>query len=181
MLSLTGACMLSVGVLIYSTCLKGFETRTLLAITLCIQAFGSFNNIGLTLEWYTNLGLSPYAYSFLTSCTIFPLTMAFYIIAPSVLIAKISPTHVEATVFSFSISVINSCIFVVARSMGILINSLFFDITTENLTELYKLYIWEVCGALICLFYIKLIPTSEEVAEVQKHLESLNLDAKTPL
>ncbi len=173
--------MLSVGVLIYSTCLKGFETRTLLAITLCIQAIGSFFNIGLTLKWYTSMGLSPYAFCFMTSSTIFPLTMGLFIIAPSVLIAKISPTHVEATVFSFSISVINGCIFMLARFMGVLINSLFFDIGTENLTDLYKLYIWELCGALFCLLYIKLIPTSEEVAEVQKHLDSLNLDAKTPL
>ena len=109
-----------------------------------------------------------------------PLTMCYLIIPPGVLIAKISPAHVEATIFSFSNSVISGCMMFVARMMGILINRTFFDITAENLTDLYKLYIWETCGALFCLLYIRLIPTSEDVALVQKHLESLNLDAKTP-
>jgi hypothetical protein len=163
MLSLAGACMMSVGVLLYNIWLKGMETRTLLSIALIVQAIGSFFNIALTLKWYENLGLSPFVFLFMTSSTMMPLTMCLFIIPPCVLIAKISPSHVEATVFSFSISVINGCTFFVARMMGVLINNLFFDITADNLTDLYKLYIWEVCGALFCLLYIRLIPTSEEV------------------
>ena len=117
----------------------------------------------------------------MTSSTLLPLTNCLFVLAPSVLIAKISPTHVEATIFSFSISIMNGCIFFMTRMMGVLINSLFFQITEEDLTGLYKLYIWEVCGALISLMYVRMIPTSEDVAEIQKQLASLNIEAKTPL
>ena len=180
-LSLIGAILLSVGVAVYSIWLKEVETRTLMTIALCVKGIGSFFNVALTLKWYESLGLSPYTFLFMTSSTLLPLTMGLFIIPPFVLIAKITPSHVEATVFSFSASVINGCMYVLARMMGVLINSLIFNITSDNLDDLYKLYIWEVCGAIVCLCYIPLIPTWEEVGIVQKHLAKLNLDAKTPL
>ena len=167
--------------MIYSICLRWKETRTLLFIAVFVMAIGNFFDIALTLKWYETLGIDVFTFLFFTSSTLFPLILGLIIIPPFVLIAKISPTHVEATIFSFSASVISLCMTFLGKMMGLLWNKLIFHVDSENMEELYKMYILEMCLTFVCLFYTPLIPTWDEVAEVQAHIADLNLDAKTPL
>ena len=167
--------------MIYSIFLRKKETRTLILISICILAVGCVFDIALTLKWYEKLGIKPFTFLFFTSSTLFPLIMGLFIIPPFVLIAKISPTHVEATIFAFSASVINGSLMFVPKMMGVLYNKLFFHVTADNLENLYKCYIFELVGILVFIPFVKLIPTWEEVEEVQAHLADLNLEAKTPL
>ena len=167
--------------MIYSICLKKKETRTLVTISLLIQAVGALFDTALTLKWYEKLGIKPFTFLFFTSSTLFPLIIGLFLIPPFVLIAKISPTHVEATVFAFSASIINGCMFMVARMTGIVWNKLVFHVSQDNLDSLYQCYILEFVGLLLILPFVRLIPTWAEVEEVQANLADLNLDAKTPL
>ena len=157
---------MSIGILVYSIWLKEFETRTLIRICLIVMAISSFFNIALTLQWYEALGISPFTFIFFTSSTMFPLILGLLIIPPYVLIAKITPSHVEATIFAFSASIINSCLLFLSRLMGVIWNKLFFHVSADNLSDMYKLYVLEMVCTLLCLCYVGLIPTWEEVAEV---------------
>ena len=124
LLTLVGYIFMTIGVFFYSIFLKKSETRTLLAICLVVEVISNLSNIAFTLKWYETIGVSAFTFVFFTSSTIFPLAIAFYMIPPFVLIAKISPTHVEATIFSFSASVIACCVFFTPRMMSLLWNSL---------------------------------------------------------
>ena len=167
--------------MIYSIFLRRAETRTLVFTAVLVMALGNFFDIALTLKWYERLGIDVFTFLFFTSSTLFPLILGLIIIPPFVLIAKISPTHVEATIFSFSASIISLCMTFTGKMMGLLWNTLFFHVDADNLDELYKMYILEVALTLVCLCYVPLIPTWAEVEEVQAHIADLNLDAKTPL
>lgn len=167
--------------MIYSIFLKKVETRTLILVAVFVMGIGNLFDIALTLKWYEKLGISVFTFLFFTSSTLFPLILGLIIIPPFVLIAKISPTHVEATIFAFSASIISLCMTFFGKMMGVVYNSLFFHVTADNLEDLYKMYILEMCCTFLCLCYVPLIPTWAEVEEVQAHVADLNLDAKTPL
>ena len=166
-----------IGILFYSIFMKQMETRTLLLISLILELLSNFSNIGLTQQWYEALGVSPFVFICFTSTTIFPLTWALQMLAPYVLIAKISPAHIEATIFAFSASVINASTNFIPTMMSLLWNKLFFHVTNESLDDLYKLYILECVTIVICMCYLPLIPTWSEVAPVQKELERNNFEA----
>ena len=166
MLSLVGAIFLAFGVFIYSAWLKDYETRTLIRLVLIIMAISSFFNVALTLQWNEALGISNFTFLFFTSSTLFPLILGLFIIPPFVLIAKISPMHVEATIFAFSGSLIAGSLSFLSRLIGVFWNSVLFKVSADNLSELYKLYVMEIGASLLCLCYVRLIPTWEEVREV---------------
>ena len=172
---------MGVGTLVYSIWLKKTETRTLVIISLVVMFISEFFNMALTLQWYEAMGMSAFTFIFFTSSTLFPLVLCLYMIPPFVLIAKITPSHVEATIFAFSASVIGVCIWFLPKLMGLVWNKLLFDVGTENLDQLYKCYIVDMCGVLVTLLYVGLIPTWEEVAAVQEKVADFNLEAKTPL
>ena|ERR1719458_613101 len=126
-----------IGVLIYSIWLRHFETRTLLMICLIIEIIGALSSVAFTLQWYEKLGVSAFTFVFFTTSTIFPLAIALYMIPPFVLVAKISPTHVEATIFSFSASVINGCVFFFPKITCLFWNKVLFHLSADNIDDLY--------------------------------------------
>ena len=152
--------------MIYSIFLRRMETRTLVRISIFVMAVGALFDIALTMKFYEQLGIKPFTFLFFTSSTLFPLIIGLFIIPPFVLIAKISPSHVEATIFAFSASVINGCLFFVPRMMGVMWNKLFFHVGSENLENLYQCYILELVGIVLVLPFVRLIPSWEEVEEV---------------
>ena len=169
---------MSIGILIYTVFLKKVETRTILMICLIVEIIANLFNVAFTLGWYEKIGVSAFTFVFFTSSTIFPLAIAYYLIAPFVLVAKISPTHVEATIFSFFGSVLAACVFFFPKMMAVVWNKLIFDISVDNLDDLYKLYIFETATVAICLFYLPLIPTWAEVEEVQPEVARISAAGK---
>ena len=154
--------------------MKNFETRTLLGIALFFMTLAAGCDTLFTMKVYENLGIDPFIFCFFTSTTLFTLVLALFMIPPFVLVAKISPSHVEAIIFSFVASIVSLCIFSLPKLSGVIWNKLLFHITEENLDELYKVNILEIVATLACFCYLPLIPTWEEVAEVQAHLADLN-------
>ena len=156
---------MTLGVILYQRFMREWETRTITRMTIFLMAMNSFSGLILTLRWNVQLGISDMVFSAFTQTTFFPLVMAFYILPPFVLVAKITPAHVEATIFSFSASVINAGIHFLGKYMGLAWNKAFFGVTTDNLDDLWKLQLVEMCFALACLFYVPLLPTWDEVHE----------------
>ena len=162
---LGGSVMLTIAVIIYQRFMKEWETRTIVTLTIFLMALNALSSLALTLRWNIALGISDITFTIFTSTTFFPMVMAFYIIPPFVLIAKITPAHVEATIFSFAASLINAGIHFLGKYMGLAWNKAFFGISTENLEDLWKLCLLEMCCALLCLAYIPLLPTWDEVRD----------------
>ena len=79
----------------------------------------------------------PDLWAAFTSVSIQAITMDFTYLIPFVLVSKITPAHVEATVFAFSTMIINS-IMSGGKITGTLWNKLFM-VDTENMENLYKL------------------------------------------
>ena len=102
--------------------------------------------------------------------------MGFGFLIPYVLISKITPSHVEATVFAFAASIINST-FGLGRTMATLWNKLCrFHVDAEDMDNLPKLLVLQICLILVTLLFVPLIPSWDAVKKVQDNLKKLNRD-----
>lgn len=137
----------------------------MVVLLIFLMAANGFSSLALALRWNVALGISDMTFVLFTGTTFFPMIMAYTIIPPFVLIAKITPAHVEATIFSFAASVINAGIHFSGKYMGLAWNKAFFDVTVENMDDFWKLCLMETCCALLCLVYIPLLPSWEEVKD----------------
>ena len=68
------------------------------------------------------------------------LIYAFLILPPGVLFAKLTPAHVEATMYAFTSSV-TAAIYPLSKFLGTFINTVTFNVTADDLSSLYKLYV----------------------------------------
>ena len=150
-------------------------------ISLVAKALIYLTTIGLTLKVYEKMGVSVFVFLFFTSSTLFPLILGLLVITPFVLVTKMSPSHVEATVYSISASVINSFAYFLPSMIGVFWNKVWFNISNDNLDDLYKAYIFAMCASIFSLLYIRIIPTWDEVREVQESLKEINVQAQTAL
>ena len=180
-LKIVGSVFLSIVVILYSIWMKHYETRTLLRLCLFVEVLGSLSDFAFTRQWYETLGVSPFTFIFFTSSTLDAIVRCLYMIPPYVLIAKLTPDHVEATIFSFSASIVNLCAFLIPRMMGVVWSKLTFNVTSENLTDLWKLYILEFSSILLCLLYVRLLPTWEEVEEAQDDIKRVSEEVQAQM
>ena len=173
-MSLGGQGALVFTVILYQRYMREWETRSVVYLNYIFVITHSFASLALTLQWNEVIGISNIVFVALTGSTIFPIIIALHMLPPFVLIAKITPAHVEATIFSFAASVLNIGIHFGAKYMGLFWNKLFFNINTDNLDEFWKLCLVELCLAFVCLLYVPILPTWEEVRIQQEHLKELN-------
>ena len=89
--------------------------------------------------------------------------MALGLLVPSAILAKITPSHVEATVFAFSTSVIKGSRQLGGYSFAVLLNNLFIGMTSTDLKDLYKAILMTILFRLLVLTYIFMIPTQKEI------------------
>ena len=82
-----------------------------------------------------------------------------------VLFAKITPNHVEATVFAVLTGLFNFVSLVLSPNIGILLNKLFVGVTSANLYNYYQLALIGTFCSLTPFAFIRLIPTKAEVEE----------------
>lgn len=166
LISLIGACTLLIGVFLYLKYFSNFETRTLCIFSISIGMLATIFDIILILRWNLNLGIPDIWWVGFSSSSLGTLQYAFGVLPAMVLFSKITPAHVEATMFGFTSSVI-AIIFPLSKVCGILWNSLFFHVTNENLEDLYKLYMLQLLMLLIPFSYLRLIPTWAEIRIIQ--------------
>jgi len=124
-------------VLIYQAYLTQWESRSLIGIIICLELLSGFCDLAIVLRWNVPLGIPDLVWAACGSVAVGFFTMGFSFLVPFVLVSKITPAHVEATVFAFSAMVINST-FTGGRLMGTVWNKLFL-VDAENMENLNKL------------------------------------------
>jgi len=133
MLMMGGTIAMMIMVIVYQRFMTKWETQTLVRFCLTIFAVNALASLILTKRWNIAMGISDTVFVALTGSTFFPICVVMYILPPFVLIAKITPAHVEATIFAFSASLINMGIHFGWKYMGLAWNNLLFDIDNDNL------------------------------------------------
>ena len=146
----------------------------MIGIVICLELLGGIADLGIVLRWNVALGIPDLVWAACGSVAIQFFTMGFSFLIPFVLVSKITPAHVEATVFSFAAMVINST-FGLGRYMGTVWNKLF-DVDAENMENLHQLVMLNIALTLVTFCYLPLIPSWEAVQKVQKNLSKLNSD-----
>lgn len=85
------------------------------------------------------LGISDLAFIICTSSVVDTLSLAFSQLPTLVLFAKITPHHIEATVFAVLTGVFNLANFVIAPNIGVVVNKWFVGVTSQHLDRYYIL------------------------------------------
>lgn len=84
-------------------------------------------------------GIDDIIFIVFTSIITDTLAMAFSHMPTMVLMAKITPSHIEATVFAILTGISNFSSFVISPLVGVIINRLFVNVTAQNLDDYYIL------------------------------------------
>jgi len=167
LITLIGACSLLFGVILYQKFFSHLETRTLYRASIAIHMIAVVFDIILVLRWNLKIGIPDIWWIVLSSSSLGTLFFAFGVLPGMVLFSKITPAHVEATMFAFTSTVI-SIGFPLSKLIGALWNSLLFDVTYNNLQDLYKLYLLQLTMLAIPFMYLSLIPSWAEIRIIQE-------------
>lgn len=173
MLQLIAMASLVPGSILFAVYLKESEFRLMMVLACCVNFFGAFTTM-LYCSRHT-FGLSPFLFVMFTSTVTDVLYMCFIQLPLSVLFAKLIPERIESSLFAFSTGMMNLANLFIAPDLGNLINALFFHITTEDLSELWKLYAVQSVMSLLPILFIWLLPKRAEVMKVQNCLEYMRL------
>ena len=114
------------------------------------------------LRWnVTYLGINDVIFLVFTGLVTDSLAQTFSFLPSLVLFAKVTPPHIEATIFSLLTGVNNFANFFISPMVGLLINNLFVGVSNSSLHNIYILVIIQLCLVLAPLFIINLIPTKQ--------------------
>jgi Na+/melibiose symporter-like transporter len=169
LLTLLGAVALILGIFIYQRFFKETEPRIIMCCAMVLICIASFFDMCFVLRWNLKLGIPDVAWVICSSTAMGTLIFAFLILPPGVLFAKLTPAHVEATMYAFTSSVA-AMVMPLSKFMGVFLNKVTFDVKFESLDQLWKLYVLQIIFSLTPLLYIWLLPTWAEVAKVQELL-----------
>lgn len=167
LITLIGACSLLFGVILYHKFFSHLETRSLYKVSIAIHMIATLFDLILVLRWNLKVGIPDIWWIIFSSSSLGTLQFAFGVLPAMVLFSKITPAHVEATMFAFTSSVI-SIVFPLSKLIGALWNSLIFHVTFTNLEELYKLYLLQLLTLCLPFFYLGLIPSWAEIRIIQE-------------
>ena len=141
------------------------EPRKIITSALCIAMLASLFDVCFILRWNLLIGIPDIVWVVFTTTSLGTLLVAFIALPPNVLFAKLTPAHVEATMMAFTGSC-TACIMPLSKMMGVLINKNTINVSTDNLGDLYKLYLIQMLFCLVPLIYIRLLPTWAQVNAV---------------
>ena len=165
MVMITIAIMVMIG--IYATFLKDKEPRTLILLSILFFFTSALCQQIFVAGYYKHLQLDQYF--FLILGVMFPLGFGIAIthLVPLAVLGKITPSHVEATIFAFATSVIKGSRSIGGFCFASLLNYLFIGMTATDLKKLYIALFMMMGFRLLVLTYIWMIPTLAEVKKVQ--------------
>ena len=121
--------------------------------TILLDIVASFADFCFVKRWNVVIGIGDITWLLFGSQVLMNIKMVMQFLVAFVLVAKITPAHVEATVFSFSASIINMSVGF-GTITGNIWNACFFQIDTGNLDNLYKLIILQICLGFVTLLYV---------------------------
>jgi hypothetical protein len=127
---LVGAVALLLGIGIYEKWFKETEPRIMIGGAFALTMVASFFDMCFVLRWNIDYFYIPDIVWVLCSSTAMgTLIFAFMIMPPGVLFAKLTPAHVEATVYAFTSS-ITAAVYPLSKFLGVFINKAFFGVST---------------------------------------------------
>jgi hypothetical protein len=148
----------------YNKWFKHKEIRTLLKYSLLLSFLSQVLALAFILRLnVTWLGINDVTYILCTTALTDTLLLGLTQLPTLVLFAKITPNHIEATIFAVLTGMFNFVYTVLSPNMGILINKIFVGVTSQELDNFYLLAIIGIVCSLIPWTFIKLIPTKAEV------------------
>jgi hypothetical protein len=112
---------------------------------------------------YAILGINRDAWIALFMMPTHGFAMGLGALVPLSLLGKITPSHVEATVFAFATSIIKG-----ARGLGgyfnaVLLNKIFIGMTATNLKDLYKALLLTCLMRILVFAFLRMVPTNAQV------------------
>lgn len=140
MLTLLGAFALIIGIALYQKYFKEAEPRTMIGLAMLLTIFASIFDLIFVLQWNLVIGIPNIVWVMFSSTAMNTLIYAFLILPPGVLFAKLTPAHVEATMYAFTSS-LTAMVYPLSKFLGTFLNTLTFNVTSDDLSNLYKLYI----------------------------------------
>lgn len=137
----------------------------------------------MALRWSKALGISDLFLYILTGTFATVLEKELAILPSFIIMSKSIPPGVEATMFSFTATIINLNQFVLRALIGSWINDTFVGVTSLSLDKYYILTIIGLCGKFLPLFMITLlIPLNSDVDILQqKYLKLAESNRNTQL
>jgi len=155
---------LFLGILLYNRYFKHYEVRTLLKYSFFIAFGGQLMNLVFVLrlnqKWF---GVGDVAFTMVTTAVTDTLLLAFTQLPTLVLFVKITPAHIEATVFAVLTGVFNFVNTVLSPNVGVLLNKWFVGVSSDHLEKYYILALISLSLTLTPLLFIRWIPSKSEV------------------
>lgn len=161
MLQLIAMASLIPGSILFAIYLKESEFRLMMVLACAVNFFGAFTTMLYTSNH--TFGLSPLLFVMFTSTVTDVLYMCFIQLPLSVLFAKLIPERIESSLFAFSTGLMNLANLFIAPDLGNLINYLFFNVTTDDLSQLWKLYAVQTVMSILPTLFVWLLPKRAQV------------------
>ena len=166
MLTVIGYGGLLIGSQVYSVYYRDTEYRKLIMIDALITILTAPMNFIYVCRWNLAWGISDMYFVIFTDVVSEIVTQCFVFLPMSVIMAKITPKHIEATSFALLAGVSNLRIPIRAE-IGSFINDNYVGVTQEDLSNYYKLVAINFIGSFIPLLFLRLIPTKAQVEALQ--------------
>ena len=176
MMNVLGYASVFFGTLLYNMWLKEMEIRDLLRYAVILSVFSSACSGVFAMRWNLLLGISDTAYIATSDVLMSTLALATTQMPTMVLFAKVTPEHIEATCFAFLTGTSNFCNGVLAPLMGSFINDFFVGVSKEDFSKFHYLCAIGLVSQFAPFFFLHLIPTKQEIKDLQESRE--NAEAK---
>jgi hypothetical protein len=167
MLSVLAFVTLLMGTMLYNRHLRHREFRQLMIWAIQISFISGIFGLLFVLRINVMIGINDLVFIIFTSIVTDTLILSLRIMPVMVLFAKITPHHIEATVFAFLTGVFNFSLVVISPMIGAFINRTFVNVTTTDLSNFYVLCIVQIVTSVLPLTFVHLVPTKQEIAEHQ--------------
>ena len=137
----------------------------MLGVACLVAAFGNINSLILASGF--SFGISPSVYAYLTGPVSDTIDAAFRLLAINVVMARLIPANIEASMFAIQTGIQNFCNFFLAKQLGNLFN-LPVGVTDEDTSQLWLLLLITYVLSFIPLAFLWLAPHRKEVFLVQE-------------
>jgi vacuolar-type H+-ATPase subunit I/STV1 len=142
MLTLIGFITLLFSTVLYNKYLRRKEFRSLFKYAIYVGFIGSVTSFIFVMRWnVTYLYINDLVFIIFTSIVTDILVLSFSNLPSMVLFAKITPKHIEATVFALLTGTSNLANGVLSPMVGAWINDRFVKVTADDLSNFYILVI----------------------------------------
>ena len=154
----------------YNICLRRSEATKMLVVCCAMKLFGSLNSM-LLVRGFT-FGLPAKSYAFTSDAVTHSLEQAFRLLSINVLVAKLIPPHIEASMYAIITGIINLSNMFLATQLGNFFN-IFVGVKTDQLEDLWILFAIASACVIFPLSFIWLVPSRAEVSSYQRINEFL--------